>query len=194
MAEGRKTMSGTYWAIAQLLVGTLLVAGGGLLATHGWDSWADLQRRRDVIRAVAAETMLNLSIVTDPKFTEKDPNVLRQFVIYPRFQTAALDGAIASALFAGENDRKLLTHLMAVREQTIDFNQRLGFSESQMARLPNEIAAYRETIREGQVRSKTEGELKALGQVLIDRYGLSPGTTFFSPGALRSDRTSTASE
>lgn len=86
-------------SVAMIAGGTILIAIGGLIATLGWNGYADDKRKRGLIEQVAAELTVNVNVALDPKFQEEDPAKLGDYVIFPRFQTMAVDAAIASGLF-----------------------------------------------------------------------------------------------
>ncbi len=60
------------WPNTLIIIGTLLLATGGVIATHGWNARTTAQQREGLIQAVAAELMVNLRVVSDSKFTETD--------------------------------------------------------------------------------------------------------------------------
>jgi hypothetical protein len=168
------------WAWVTVLLGSALVGTGGLLASRGWEQRSDILRSREMVRAIAAETTMNISIVNDPKFEESDDTSLQRFVIFPKLQTAALDGAIASGFFVGASDRALLTRLMRTREVAGDFNQRLILTES--ARGSREdLITYRRGIRDGQTRESVAAELGHLGEMRLADYGVRRDDVFFTP-------------
>lgn len=168
------------WAWTVVFFGTLLVGAGGLVATHGWDLRGDVLRRADMLRAVAAETVMNLAIIADPRFTETDATKVRAFVIYPKLQLAALEGAIAGGLFVGEDDRLLLTRLMDVRQVAEDLNQRLVLWEAEMLRVsPDRRVAYRSEVKDSESLRNVRSALAGLGGLLKDSYGIRGDENFF---------------
>ena len=114
-------------------IGTLLIGLGGFIATNGWNAKATASVRDGLIRGAAAELLVNLTIVSDQKFTEQDDAKLAEYVVFPRLQSVALEGAIASGSFLEKPDRLLLTRMTGVRELIHEFNNRLSITEAQMA-------------------------------------------------------------
>ena len=168
------------WPNILIALGALLIAVGGVMATHGWNARTEVAQREGLVRAVAAELLVNLEIVSDSKFTEKDQDKLEKFVVFPRMQTVALESAIASGLFLLESDRLLLTRLTGLRQILMDFNQRLSITETQMGNLTAEkIYVYRVKLRDGRTRKSIENKLALLGKLLIKKYDINPDGQFF---------------
>jgi hypothetical protein len=159
--------------------GTLLIAIGGIIATNGWNARTSVAQRRSIIRAVAAESLMNMYVYKDKKFTEEIEDQLVKFTLFPRMQTSALEGAIASALFTGEKDRTFLTRASRLNERLSDFNQRLSFTEERMSQKSSDIALYRKKLRYGQVRKTLGVELQKFGQLLMTDYGIKRDDRFF---------------
>ena len=159
--------------------GAVLIALGGFFAQMGWNARTNAIQRNGIIRAVAAETFINVSVFGDPVFTEKNEEELSRFTLFPRMQTAALEGAIASGLFVGEKDRIFLTRAANLNEFLADFNQRLSFTEDRMGRRPTEIAHLRKKLRDGQVRKNLGVKLRKFAELLISDYGINRDDRFF---------------
>ena len=162
-----------------IAIGTLLIAIGGIVATNGWNARASFAQRQSIIRAVAAETLMNMNVYKDQNFTERDEEQLAKFTLFPRMQTSAIEGAIASALFTGEKDRTFLTRASRLNERLSDFNQRLSFTEEMMSQNARDIASYRKKLRDGQVRKTLGVELQMFGQLLMSDYGIKYDDIFF---------------
>ncbi len=162
-----------------IALGTLFIAIGGIIATNGWNARTSVAQRRSIIRAVAAESLMNMNVYKDKKFTEENEDQLAKFTMFPRMQTSALEGAIASALFTGEKDREFLTRASRLNERLSDFNQRLSFTEDKMSQKASDIALYRKRIRDGQVRKTLGVELQEFGQLLMSDYGIKHDDSFF---------------
>jgi len=162
-----------------IALGTLLIAIGGVIATKGWNARTVATQRNGVIRAVAAETLMNASVFMDAVFTEKNEEELSKFSLFPRMQTAALEGAIASGLFVEEKDRIFLTRAATLNELLADFNQRLSFTEDRMSQRPSEIALLRKKLRDGQVRKSLGVKIQKFGELLIRDYGVKRDDRFF---------------
>jgi len=167
-------------SIAMIVGGTLLIAIGGLLATFGWNSHADDARRHGLVEQIAAELTVNLNVASDPKFVENDPEELKEYVVYPRFQIVALDAAIASGLFLENADRELLTRISGVSELLRDFNNRLNITEAQTAGASQaDRVVWRTTLRDGETRKGIDQRLKSLGALLLQEYGIKEDRQFF---------------
>ena len=162
-----------------IVLGTLLIAIGGIIATKGWHARIVATQRNDIIRAVAAETLMNISVFTDPAFTKRSEEELSKFIWFPRMQTVALGGAIASGLFVGEKDRVFWTRAANLHELLADFNQRLSFTGDRMSQKPSEIALFRKKLRDGQVRKNLGVKLQKFGEMLISDYGVKRDDRFF---------------
>ena len=163
----------------EVFIGTLLIAGGGLLATMGWDARSTATQKKAMIRAVSAELMINLNIFVDSKFTERDEKQLAKFVVFPRMQTSVLKGSIAGGLFVGEKDRMYLTRAMGLVELLEAFNKRLTITEDKTSGNSNATLKFRKEIRDGKFRKSVGSKLKKFGEVLISEYGLKREDTFF---------------
>ncbi len=169
-----------FWPNTLIVVGTLLIAGGGIIATHGWNERTNALQRKGLIQAVAAELMVNIQVVSDPKFTETDAARLQEYVVFPRTQTIALEAAIASGQFLAPQDRLLFTRLVNLAELLAEFNNRLSITEAQTASLPSpDRVAFRAKLRDGKIRATIDEGLKKLGQLLMSDYGIDASAQFF---------------
>lgn len=162
-----------------ILGGTLLIAVGGILATKGWNDRSIVARRNGIIRSVAAELVINSSVLVDPKFTDANDLNLTKYTVFPRMQTAAMTGAIASGLFTGKEDRAFLTHVTSLSEVLDNFNRRLAITEDAMIRNPGEILMWRKDLRDGQTRKGLGLRLAGFAELLIKHYGITADDTFF---------------
>jgi hypothetical protein len=161
----------------QVVIGALLITGGGILATMGWNSRSTAMQRNGVIRAVSAELLMNIAIFKDVKFTERDESELAEYVIFPRMQTSALAGVIASGMFVENKDRVFLTRAMNLLEILQDFNKRLDVTENTTNR--NEILRLRKQLRDGKTRRNVAMKMKKFAELLISHYGIKEQDTFF---------------
>jgi len=162
-----------------VITGTVLIAIGGLLATYGWNAHAEATRRSAMIQSVAAEWMVNNSVISDEKFLATDKNELARFVMFPRTRTIALEVAITSGLFLEQQDRELFTQACRLHEQLLAFNQRLDFTEERMSAHPGEIAKLREKLRDGVVRKQVAESMNQFGKLLMSDFGISAEQEFF---------------
>lgn len=160
------------WPNFLVVLGTLMIAGGGFIATYGWNAKTEYAQRERLIKAITAELVINLSAIRDRKFAETDKSKLAEFVIFPRMKTVTLEGAIASGLFRREKDREFLTRVSRVHELLISFNQRLSFMEDRMVNDPTHISVYREKLREGATRKQVLIHLIAFAKLLKSEYGV----------------------
>ena len=60
--------------------GTLIIAFGGLLATHGWNARSNFVIRDSPIKAVSNEYLIYEAIILDQKIAEKNEEALSKFV------------------------------------------------------------------------------------------------------------------
>ena len=163
-----------------IVLGTALIAVGGLIATYGWSirSTADTramleersevdraQRRADLLKTLAAEFTVNARILDSPPIAEPDAAQLARFTVFPRLQTTATASAIASGIFTRPEGRPLFTALVAIQELMADFNNRLQTTETHMLR--GEIASWRTKLRDGATRQSLRGQLNSFGALLI---------------------------
>jgi hypothetical protein len=162
-----------------ILVGTLLIAVGGIVATYGWNAKTEAAQKAGMIRAVAAELTMNLSIINDQAIVEPDDKKLSAFVMFPRMLTTALEGAISSGLFLQEKDRLFLTRAANLHELLLGFNQRLRFTEEQMATNQEMGTQLRTKLRDGVVRQQVSTKLKKFAELLISDYGIKETDKFF---------------
>jgi len=94
-------------------------------------------------------------------------------------QTTALEGLIASGLFAGEQDRKFFTHVARLREALSDFNARVEFTQAHMAQSAGTIVPFRKGIRDGEVRKNVGHRLKEFGEFLVNECGIGRDERFY---------------
>ena len=159
--------------------GTLLIAIGGILATKGWHERSVIAHRNGMIRSLAAEWVVNAAVFFDPKFTDTNDANLAKYAVFPRMQTTAITGAIASGLFTGEKDRALLTHITNLSEVLADFNRRLVITEDTMTGNSKDIATWRKKLRDGQTRRSLRPQLAKFAELLISDYGITVDDSFF---------------
>ena len=162
-----------------IVVGALLIGIGGIIATSGWNKRTVVHQRDGIIRSVAAEMMMNMSIIEDSKFTETDDKKLSKYKVFPKMQTAALAGALASGLFTGEKDRVFLSRAASLNENLLEFNNRLILTQNIMNESPNRIYEFRKGIRDGKTRKSVGVQLIKLMELLLSDYGIKADDTFF---------------
>jgi hypothetical protein len=108
-------VSQTTWGWTWVIVGTLLVAAGGLIATFGWDTIRGDRQRRNAIKGLARETTLNDRMVKEAaqlvlRWSRRVETDNFSLVTYRHTQVAA---ALTSGLLQPEakGDRDLLQAL-----------------------------------------------------------------------------------
>ena len=170
-AVSTPTLQTAFWII--------LIAVGGIIATYGWNARSQEKQKSGMVRSVAAELLLNTSVIRDPTFVETDEEKLSQFVIFPRMEITALGGAISSGLFLNEKDRLYLTRSVNLHGILTSFNLRLSLTEFQMANKPGQIPSYRTKLRDGATRAQVMSKLLKFGQLLMSEYGVKESDRFF---------------
>ncbi len=153
-----------------IILGTLFIAVGGLMATHGWNMRSDFIKKNSMIKAVAAEYLVYEAVIHDKKFTETDEKKLSKFVIYPRFQTTVLESVIASGLFSGKEDKELFTRAVNLHELIQEINKRLEITESNMMANAQSIKSWREKVRDGALRKSVLAKLVRFADLLANKY------------------------
>lgn len=153
------------YAYLYIAIGTLLIAIGGLMATYGWNLKTSKEikgsleesrihevelQREWIIKTVFLETITNLIIIHDSKFTETDEKKLSKFVVYPRLRTAALTSVLESALFLEKRHRRFFDVVSWMIGQLNHFNHRIGLIEDIMRRAPTpeRILSLRKSLRD----------------------------------------------
>ena len=58
---------------ALIILGTLPIAIGEIIATAGWNARTDIFRRQGLIESVAAESFVNIKVVRSQSYAEEDP-------------------------------------------------------------------------------------------------------------------------
>jgi len=164
---------------SMIILGTLLIAIGGIIATSGWNKRTVVHQRNGIIRSVAAELLMNVNIWKNSKFVETDNEKLKEYVVFPRMQTAVLAGALASGLFTEEKDRLFLTRAADLNERLLSFNERLSITENIMNESPNKIHEFRTKLRDGEVRKSVGVKLQKFGKLLLSNYGIKSDDKFF---------------
>lgn len=160
--DAREIIKGLRNPLAKVYIfislGTILIAAGGLSATYGWNVRSsedtrkmlmeerkqDLKSRRDNLsRVVAAEAIRNIQILDNRPYTETEGDKLSRFVPYPRLQTSAVTGAIASGIFSAGDDIELFTLILSSYEALHDINSRLDRSEDLILVKPEMTKEFR---------------------------------------------------
>ena len=154
-----------------IVLGTLLIAFGGLMATHGWNARSEMYKKNSMLKAVAAEYLIYETIILDPKIAETDEEKLSKFTVFPRFHTTALESAISSGLFLGEDDKELFTRAVNLHEILHEFNKRLALTEDTMKNDKTSIVEYRKKLRDGATRKSVINKLAKYGDLLENTYG-----------------------
>lgn len=170
-----------------ILIGTLLIAFGGLVATHGWNARSDMIKKNGMLKAIAAEYLVYEAVILDQKFTEKNEVELTKFVVYPRFQTIVLESAISSGLFLEKEDKEFYTRAVNLYEILHEFNKRISISEGTMLANANSIKPTRIKMRDGKTRKSALIKLSKFGDLLEKEYEINFKEPYFV--ALEEDAT-----
>lgn len=169
-------MSGTML----ILIGTALIALGGIIATYGWNLTARETERKakvsQVTRALAAECIFNRDVLDDPIITLKGISDSGVPVKYPRLRTITIRTALSSGLFlqdqAGDSTYGLLT---ATLEHLEEFNRILDRYETRMLTqrmTQNEIRSLRSRLARSGALKQMHEEVQRFGDFVYDEYAL----------------------
>lgn len=95
------------------VTGTIMVGGGGILSTSGWNQLDNHAQKHAMIVAVVRDWRMNNVLLTDCHFTVTEPNILTKYYLYPTFQVDTTRILRSSALFDPDenNDYDLLLAL-----------------------------------------------------------------------------------
>lgn len=134
-----------------VLIGGLLIAGGGIFTTLGWNTLRERSQMRALVSGLAREWEINNKLLAkDPLLTGTDDAALRSHALYPRFYTNAASAILTSGLFDPTNgrDRTLLHAVADYQESALDTNGRLAVSDSFVAHTEDaqRIRAHRLTL------------------------------------------------
>jgi len=162
-----------------IILGTLLIAVGGLVATHGWNARTDVIKKNAMLRSIAAEYLVYEAVILDKKITEKNEEELSKFVVYPRFQTIALESAISSGLFLEKEDKEFYTRAVNLHELLHEFNKRLTFTENEMRANPASIKTMRIKVGDGQTRKSVLVKLEKFGDLIENKYQINFKEKYF---------------
>lgn len=106
-----------------IVLGTLMIGLGGLVATLGWESRSAYAARRAMLEVLSAEVHVNERLLNHSVFTEENPELLRVVRVIPAFSDSALRGAIASGAFTRDKDKELLDAILAMENSITYFRQ-----------------------------------------------------------------------
>ena len=163
-----------------IVLGALLITVGGLLATYGWNARSDLTKKNAILKAVAAEYLVYEAVILDKKITETNEEELSKFVVYPRFQTIALESVISSGLFL-EEDREFYTRVVGLHELLKELNTRFTFTEREMRSNAQSIKVMRVGVRDGKTRKSVLLKLEKFRDLLENKYGVNFKENIFIP-------------
>jgi hypothetical protein len=167
------------------MITMLPLLAGGFLSTYYWNAYFRaeemLQQRHAMVRILAAELVMNMSKYQDQRFHEPDDENLSTLVVFPTFQTSALEASIASCLLIAEDDRELLTVVFDVYENLTHLNIRINYAQEQMFLnpRPRNIALWRKIMRDSKTLKSLRPRLDKLAQLLISEYGVNEDEVFF---------------
>lgn len=163
-----------------IVLGTLLIAGGGLLATYGWNSRSDMDKRNAIIKAVANEYLIYEAVILDKKIAETNEEELSKFVVYPRFHTTALESIVSSGLFM-EDDKELYTRAVNLHELLHELNTHFEFIENEMRACERSIKEIRTIVRDGKTRKSVMLKIEKFGDLLERKYRVNFKENIFVP-------------
>jgi hypothetical protein len=86
------------------IVGLLLVGLGTLFATKIWNDISTAEQRLNMLKAVAAETMVSLSVARSIVGEKRTDEEVRKFRVYTQIPTGTLEAAMSSGLFVDDPD------------------------------------------------------------------------------------------
>ncbi len=172
------------------LIGALIMAGGGLLTTKGWNKQSadNMQamfrrnmnkeiadRKRALARVLAAELDRNSDMIGSWPYQAKADDDLSKFVPYPTTENVALAETITSGLFIGDDDRELYNTMQLLYADTINLNDGVARAQQDIiARpYPKTISDYRRAIAEDPELKVIEERTKRVTTLLV-RYGVEP--------------------
>ena len=162
-------MNANLWIIFGTLIMVSGMAIGGLMTTYGWNLKTSKEtrvlleetrleeqeiRRKGIIINVSFDVVTNLLRIEDAKFTVTEEDELSKYVIYPRFQTAALSSVMDSALFYNKKHRTFLDQVNTTLNHLTHINRSLDVSEMHTGSIgmtPEKIASFRKKIRDGKL-------------------------------------------
>lgn len=175
------------WLI--IIVGTVIFAAGGFIATWGWDLRSSIhtrealqrqneeriaEQRTTMMRAVWNDVQVSKNLIAHG-YSEEDPAKLKlgRVMDMPPLRDVSLRAAISSGIFAHEqfakfnNDISYLTYLMSDFEV---FNKSLGESMLLMLLFPGnkeKIAGLRAQLHKSERLEKLKAQLDAVEADLI---------------------------
>ena len=181
-------MNANLWIIFGTLIMVSGMAIGGLMTTYGWNLKTSKEtrvlleetrleeqeiRRKGIIINVSFDVVTNLLRIEDAKFTVTEEDELSKYVIYPRFQTAALSSVMDSALFYNKKHRTFLDQVNTTLNHLTHINRSLDVSEMHTGSIgmtPEKIASFRKKIRDGKLRHDSIKNLKKLKDIMLSHY------------------------
>ena len=154
-----------------VMFGTMLVAAGGLVATHGWNKHSSESDRIELVKTVIAEISANQEILRDSTFQDCEYQPGKATCIFPRLLDSALAGAIAKGSFPGAEGRKIVGQAIRLKQRLSMFNRKLEFAELLGSHdIKTTLRSY-PAIR-GPLRSGLQQELLTLRSLLETSYGI----------------------
>ena len=144
------------------------------ISTLYLDLWVrDKRRRAEILKGVVHECYENLNVFKDARFHPdwgKDKG--GGLTIYPRMHHSIVDAAVASGLFYGPRDERLVVLLHKWRSQADEFNRRLDVTELRtfVNPTPEEVKNFRRSLTGGSFIQIVRGTLGDLAECLVDNY------------------------
>jgi hypothetical protein len=163
-----------------IVIGTLLFAVGGIVATYGWNVTSrSIQRETMVMqlaRALAAESVFNMNVLHDPVITLKGVTEVSVPVRYPRLRTLSLHAALSSGIFLNERPGDKMYGLLGnTIEHIEEMNRILSTREDVMQTQfvsKEEIAVSRKALAASPALQKITNEIFSFGNHVYETYGL----------------------
>lgn len=154
-------MTNGIWLV---ILGTFLVAIGGLFATHGWNKHSIELANAALRDALLVELDANWQILNDKIFTD-DASEKGATVLFPRVLDVALSGVIAVGGLSASSGNDVLSQAIRLKQRIGMFNQRLEFAETAAMHDARTVAKSYPAIR-GSMRQQIISEMLVLCRLL----------------------------
>ena len=149
--------------IVYIIVGTILLAVGGVAVTYGWDlkssaenarllqqRWDDARnlQRAAMLRTLNATIADNFVILAAEQFTNVEESGLKNTRFYPRSLLAAFKAALPVGLFVPPEDTKLFAAMNTAVRTIEGWNNFLQLANNQLAS-PISLKGQLENVNRG---------------------------------------------
>lgn len=107
-----------------LSIGAIVIAIGGVSTTKGWNLVNVSWQRKNLIRSIAQEWLLNRVSLTRPPISQATDDKRPGIILYPTLRTSALKNALASGLFqfSHSKDGELLVTIVNYQASLVTAN------------------------------------------------------------------------